>query len=70
MPVLNGYEATKAIRTMTNRPDALTVPIIAMTSNAFSEDIQDALDSGMNAHLAKPIAIDEVINTIARNIKH
>ena len=68
MPKLNGYEATKAIRELTNRPDADTVPIIAMTANAFAEDVQASLDAGMNGHLSKPIVIDEVIKTIARNL--
>ena len=54
MPVMNGYEATRAIRSLP-RKDALDIPIIAMTANAFSEDIQAALESGMNAHVAKPI---------------
>ena len=68
MPKLNGYEATKAIRELTNRPDADTVPIIAMTANAFAEDVQASLDAGMNGHLSKPIVIDEVIKTMARNL--
>ena len=49
MPKLNGYEATKAIRSMQNRPDAITIPIIAMTANAFAEYVQASLDAGMNA---------------------
>ena len=68
MPKLNGYEATKAIRSLKNRPDAESVPIIAMTANAFAEDVQASLDAGMNGHLSKPIVIDEVIKTIARNL--
>lgn len=54
MPEMNGYEATRIIRKM-SRPDAKTIPIIAMTANAFAEDIQASLDAGMNAHVAKPI---------------
>ena len=69
MPQMNGYEATKAIRTMADRPDGRTMPIIAMTANAFTEDIQASLDAGMNAHIAKPIVIDEVIKTIAANLR-
>ena len=68
MPKMNGYEATKAIRSMRNRPDAVTIPIIAMTANAFAEDVQASLDAGMNGHLSKPIVMDEVVKTIARNI--
>ena len=68
MPKMNGYEATKAIRNLQNRPDANTIPIIAMTANAFAEDVQASLDAGMNGHLSKPIVIDEVEKTIARNL--
>ena len=68
MPKMNGYEATKAIRTLQNRPDARTIPIIAMTANAFAEDVQASLDARMNGHLSKPIVIDEVVKTIARNL--
>lgn len=68
MPKMNGYEATKAIRCLQNRPDAITIPIIAMTANAFAEDVQASLDAGMNGHLSKPIVMDEVIKTIARNL--
>ena len=48
-------------------PDT-TIPIIAMTANAFAEDVQASLDAGMNGHLSKPIVVDEVIKTIARNL--
>ena len=68
MPKMNGYEATNAIRALQNRPDARTIPIIAMTANAFAEDVQASLDAGMNGHLSKPIVMDEVIKTIARNL--
>ncbi len=54
MPVMNGYEATRAIRACAH-PEAKTIPIVAMTANAFDDDVKSALDSGMNAHLAKPI---------------
>ncbi len=54
MPVMNGYEATKAIRRLPH-PLAQGIPIIAMTANAFAEDIRDALEAGMNAHVAKPV---------------
>ena len=56
MPVMNGYEATRAIRALTRR-DAKEIPIIAMTANAFAEDEKEALAAGMNIHLAKPIDI-------------
>lgn len=57
MPVMNGYDATRAIRALT-RADAGTIPIIAMTANAFAEDEKEALDAGMNVHLAKPIDVE------------
>ena len=60
IPVMNGYEAARAIRRM-QRADAGTIPIIAMTANAFAEDIQASLDAGMDAHVAKPIDL-EVLN--------
>lgn len=63
MPVMNGYEATKAIRE-SNHPQAKTIPIIAMTANAFTEDIQKSLNSGMNGHIAKPISIDSIVKAI------
>lgn len=69
MPEMNGYEATVAIRSMDERPDGFNIPIIAMTANAFAEDVQASLDAGMNDHLAKPISIEELIGTIARNMK-
>ncbi|MDD6273460.1 MAG: ATP-binding protein [Clostridiaceae bacterium] len=69
MPKMNGYEATTAIRTMQSRPDARRIPIIAMTANAFAEDVQASLDAGMNGHLSKPIVMDEVIKAIARNAR-
>ena len=57
MPVMNGHEATRAIRAL-ERPDTETIPIIAMTANAFSEDEKAALDAGMDAHVAKPLDMD------------
>ncbi len=65
MPVMNGYEATKTIREM-NRPDAADIPIIAMTANAFTEDRIATKKAGMNEHIAKPLDIKLVIQTIAR----
>lgn len=63
MPRLDGYEATRAIRSLDN-PTAAAVPIIAMTANAYQEDINRAFASGMNGHLSKPINIDMVIRTL------
>jgi signal transduction histidine kinase len=67
MPVLDGYEATKEIRALT-RADAKTVPIIAMTANAYKEDVEQALAAGMNGHVAKPIDKDALMETIGKNI--
>ena len=67
MPVMNGYEATEIIREI-NRPDAVKVPIIAMTANAFTEDRIATKKAGMNEHLAKPLDIKLVIQTISRNV--
>lgn len=63
MPVMNGYESAKAIRE-SNHPQAKTIPIIAMTANAFTEDIQKSLDSGMNGHISKPISIEAIANAV------
>ncbi|MCM1282083.1 MAG: ATP-binding protein [Muribaculaceae bacterium] len=68
MPVMNGYEATREIRALA-REDAESVPIIAMTANAFAEDVKDALDAGMNAHIAKPIDIALLNKTISQYLK-
>ena len=68
MPRMNGYEAAQAIRTMKGRSNGRTIPIIAMTANAFAEDVRRSLDAGMNGHLSKPIVMDEVVKTIARNL--
>lgn len=69
MPKQNGYEATQAIRSMADRPDGKTIPIVAMTANAFAEDIAAAHAAGMNGHLAKPIDMDEVVKVICRVLK-
>lgn len=63
MPEMDGLEATRKIRE-TDRPDASTVPIIAMTANAFDEDVQRSLQVGMNAHLSKPIEPEKLIQTL------
>lgn len=65
MPHMNGYEATQAIRGLA-RPDAQTIPIIAMSADAFAEDRQRCLDCGMNAHVAKPIDVEEVAKLLER----
>ena len=67
MPVMNGYEATKAIRN-SEHPMAKTIPIIAMTANAFSEDIQQSFSAGMNAHVSKPVEM-KVLGKAIQNIK-
>ena len=66
MPVMTGYEATEAIRSL-DRPDK-DIPIIAMTADAFSEDIKKCLDAGMNAHVAKPIDVREVARLLEKFI--
>lgn len=63
MPVMNGYEATKALRDL-GHPLALTIPVIAMTANAFAEDIREALEAGMNAHVAKPVDMTVLEQTV------
>ena len=65
MPTLNGYEATQIIRSL-SRTDAQTVPIVAMTANAFSHDIQKAKQVGMNDHIAKPIDVKKMYEVISR----
>ena len=65
MPVMNGYEATKAIRSLKNQ-DLATIPIIAMTANAFEEDKQEAIRCGMNGHIAKPIDVDVLFETLRK----
>ena len=66
MPVMNGYEATKAIRNM-ERADAGRVPIFAMTADAFAEDIELAKRAGMNAHFAKPLDIHVMLKEIRKH---
>ena len=67
MPVMDGLTASKKIRAM-ERPDAKTIPIIAMTANAFKEDAERCIIAGMNAHLAKPLEIDKIISAIHENL--
>lgn len=63
MPIMDGLEATKRIRALEN-PELASVPIIAMTANAFEEDKKVAFDSGMNGFISKPIVLDEVVETL------
>ena len=65
MPVMDGLEATRRIRTCTH-PRGATVPIIAISANAFADDIQKAKNAGMNEHLAKPFEMEKVLRTISR----
>ncbi len=65
MPVMSGYEAARVIRGL-KRTDAQTVPIIALSANAFEEDIALAKDAGMNEHLAKPVDIQKMFNAMNR----
>ena len=65
MPVMDGYETTRAIRYLPRR-DVVELPIIAMTANAFEEDRERALQNGMNAHIAKPLDVEALVNTLAR----
>ncbi|GFI02593.1 response regulator [Lachnospiraceae bacterium 64-25] len=67
MPVMNGYEATKHIRTL-EREDACSIPIIAMTANAFAEDVKEAIAAGMNAHVSKPVDMELLKRTIYQYI--
>ena len=67
MPIMNGLEATRAIRSL-GRDDAKTVPIIAMTANAYEEDIQNCIDAGMNEHLAKPIDPQKLYATLQKYV--
>jgi len=63
MPVMDGYAATRAIR-RSNHPSAKTVPVVAMTANAFVDDIREAIEAGMDAHIAKPIQLDKLKDTL------
>ena len=68
MPVMNGLDATKAIRNLSH-PGACKIPIIAMTANAFQEDVQKCIDAGMNAHMSKPVDIQKLLKTLAMYVK-
>ena len=69
MPVMDGLEATKRIRSL-DRPDAGSIPIIAMTANAFEEDVQKTLAAGMNEHLSKPINRKLLVSTLLKYNRH
>ena len=69
MPEMDGLEATTRIRAM-DRPDAKTIPIIALTANAFDEDVQRSLQAGLNAHLTKPVEPDNLYAALESLIKH
>lgn len=68
MPVMDGLEATRQIRTL-NCKDTKEIPIIAMTANAFQDDIRDCIDAGMNAHIAKPIDSKKIEDTFQLILK-
>lgn len=67
MPVMDGYEAARRIRSC-GHPDASRIPIVAMTANAFEEDVRRAMEAGMNAHIAKPIGVEKLRSTVAKLI--
>ena len=68
MPVMDGLEATRRIRAMED-PGLASIPVIAMTANAFETDVRKAFDAGMNAHISKPFTVEELITTINKNLK-
>ena len=68
MPVMGGLEAARRIRAL-DRPDAKSIPIVALSANAYSDDVQRSINAGMQDHLAKPINVDELIRTMSRYIQ-
>ncbi|MDE5593112.1 MAG: response regulator, partial [Clostridiales bacterium] len=68
MPIMDGYEATRLIRACAHER-AKTIPIIAMTANAFDDDVKAALESGMNAHLAKPVDMTKLKQLVAKYVQ-
>ena len=69
MPKMDGLQAARAIRAMqAERPDAEEIPIIAVSANAFAEDVQTSLDAGMNGHISKPLNVADVAKVIVRNL--
>ncbi len=69
MPIMNGYNATRAIRALEN-PELASIPIVAMTANAFEEDQRTAIESGMNAHIAKPIDVPKLMELLSSLLSH
>ena len=69
MPEMDGLEATRRIRTM-DRPDAKKIPVIALTANAFDEDVQRSMQAGLNAHLSKPVEPDILFETLEELLHH
>ncbi|MBQ9437802.1 MAG: response regulator [Lachnospiraceae bacterium] len=69
MPEMDGLEASRTIRAMSSHADAATIPIIALTANAFDEDVQQSLQAGLNAHLSKPVEPDVLFETLEKLIK-
>ena len=69
MPRMNGLEAARLIRSTADRPDLATLPILAMSANAFDEDVKKSLESGMNDHLSKPFEMDKLAAALSRNLK-
>lgn len=67
MPVMNGYDAAAAIRSLSH-PDAKLIPIVAMTANAFTSDIREAYNAGMNGHIAKPVDINQIIKVLHNHL--
>ena len=68
MPIMNGYDAARAIRELDN-PALANIPIIAMTANAFSDDVKAAREAGMNAHIAKPLDVPKMMETLAEVLR-
>ena len=68
MPNMNGYKATHYIRSMEDKVKA-NIPIIAMTANAFKEDVENVINAGMNGHIAKPLERDKMFRTLADALK-
>ena len=68
MPVMNGYEAAQEIRAL-GREDAAKIPIFAMTANAFTEDVSEALNAGMNGHIAKPVDTQMLYRTLRKAVE-
>ena len=68
MPVMNGYDATRRIRA-SSHPDAKSIPILALSANAFDEDARKSLDAGMQGHLAKPIDMTELTKALKKHIR-